>query len=118
MGEDAGTPNPRKNSEVSTDTDSNAYHVWTGADEGIYLARSIDSGETWEQESLRISPAGVISTAFPQTDAGDPGRFAVTYLGSENDSLWVNLTLMGIHGMAMVTMLLTKFITTCMSLSA
>ena len=87
MGEDAGTPNPRKNSEVSTDTDSNAYHVWTGADEGIYLARSVDSGETWEQESLRISPAGVISTAFPQTDAGDPGRFAVTYLGSENDSL-------------------------------
>ena len=87
MGEDAGTPDPRKNSEVSADTESNAYHVWTGADEGIYLSRSIDSGETWEQESLRISPAGVISTAFPQTDAGDPGRFAVTYLGSENGSL-------------------------------
>ena len=87
MGEDAGTPNPRKNSEVSTDTDSNAYHLWTGADEGIYLARSTDSGESWEQESLRVSPAGVISTAFPQTDAGDPGRFAVTYLGSENASL-------------------------------
>ena len=87
MGEDAGTPNPRKNSEVSTDTDSNAYHLWTGADEGIYLARSTDSGDTWEQESLRVSPAGVISTAFPQTDAGDPGRFAVTYLGSENASL-------------------------------
>ena len=87
MGEDAGTPNPRKNSEVSTDTDSNAYHLWTGADEGIYLARSTDSGDTWEQESLRVSPGGVISTAFPQTDAGDPGRFAVTYLGSENASL-------------------------------
>ncbi len=87
MGEDQGTPNPRKNSEVATDTDSNAYHVWTGADEGIYLARSVDSGVTWEQESLRISPIQVISTAFPQTDAGDAGRFAVTYLGSENASL-------------------------------
>ena len=87
MGEDQGTPNPRKNSEVSTDSESNAYHVWTGADEGIYLARSTDSGETWEQESLRVSPSQVISTAFPQTDAGDPGRFAVTYLGSENVSL-------------------------------
>ena len=87
MGEDVSTPYPRKNSEVSTDTQSNAYHVWTGADEGIYLARSVDSGETWEQESLRISPIEVISTAFPQTDAGDPGRFAVTYLGSENASL-------------------------------
>ena len=87
MGEDVGTPYPRKNSEVSTDSQSNAYHVWTGADEGIYLARSTDSGESWTQESLRVSPAGVISTAFPQTDAGDPGRFAVTYLGSENGSL-------------------------------
>ena len=29
MGEDVGTPYPRKNSEISTDTASNAYHVWT-----------------------------------------------------------------------------------------
>ena len=71
MGEDVNTPNPRKNSEVSTDTASNAYHVWTGADEGVYMSRSTDSGETWEQESIRISPAGVISSVFPQTDAGD-----------------------------------------------
>ena len=87
MGEDVGTPNPRKNSEVSTDTASNAYHVWTGADEGIYMSRSMDSGETWEQESIRISPVEVISSVFPQTDAGDPGRIAITYLGSENDEM-------------------------------
>ena len=87
MGEDVGTPNPRKNSEVSTDTASNAYHVWTGTDEGVYMSRSTDSGETWEQESIRISPANVISSVFPQTDAGDPGRIAITYLGSENTEL-------------------------------
>ncbi len=87
MGEDAGTPNPRKNSEVSTDSASNAYHVWTGADEGIYMSRSMDSGETWEQESIRISPVEVISSVFPQTDAGDPGRIAITYLGSENSEM-------------------------------
>ena len=87
MGEDVGTPNPRKNSEVSTDSASNAYHVWTGADEGIYMARSMDSGETWEQESIRISPVEVISSVFPQTDAGDPGRIAITYLGSENSEM-------------------------------
>ena len=87
MGQDAGTPNPRKNTEVSTDTESNAYHVWTGSDFGIYLSRSTDSGDTWDSESLRISPMNVISSTFPQTDAGDPGRFAVTYLGSENASL-------------------------------
>ena len=86
MGEDVGTPNPRKNAEVGTDADSNAYHVWVGADEGIYMSRSTDSGESWEQSSLRISPAEVISTTFPHIDAGDPGRIAITYLGSENRS--------------------------------
>ena len=87
MGEDTGTPNPRKNSEVSADTDSNAYHVWTGGDEGVYMSRSFDSGETWDQESIRISPVNVISSVFPQTDAGDGGRIAVTYLGSENEEM-------------------------------
>ena len=86
MGEDVGTPYPRKNSEVATDTQSNAYHIWTGADEGVYMSRSTDSGESWEQTSTRISPIEVISTAFSQIDAGDPGRIAVTYLGSENMS--------------------------------
>ena len=86
MGEDVGTPYPRKNSEVATDSQSNAYHIWTGGDEGVYMSRSTDSGETWEQTSIRISPIEVISTAFPQIDAGDPGRIAITYLGSENAS--------------------------------
>ena len=86
MGEDVGTPNPRKNSEVATDTESNGYHIWTGADEGVYMSRSTNSGETWEQTSIRISPSAVISTVFPQVDAGDPVRIAVTYLGSENAS--------------------------------
>jgi hypothetical protein len=86
MGEDVSTPNPRKNSEVATDTDSNAYHIWSGADFGVYMSRSTDSGESWEQDSIRISPIEVISTTFPQIDAGDPGRIAITYLGSENVS--------------------------------
>ena len=86
MGEDTGTPNPRKNSEVATDTESNAYHIWTGADEGVYMSRSTDSGQSWEQNSTRISPVEVISSVFPQVDAGDPGRIAITYLGSENAS--------------------------------
>jgi hypothetical protein len=86
MGEDTSTPNPRKNSEVATDSASNAYHVWTGADEGIYMSRSTDSGQTWEQESIRISPIEVISSVFPQTSAGDEGRIAIAYLGSENST--------------------------------
>ena len=86
MGEDVGTPYPRKNSEVATDTQSNAYHIWTGADEGVYMSRSTDSGSSWEQDSIRISPIEIISSVFPQVDAGDPGRIAITYLGSENSS--------------------------------
>ena len=86
MGEDVGTPNPRKNGEVATDTESNAYNVWVGADQGVYMSRSIDSGNTWEQTSIRISPIEVISATFPHTSAGDPGRIAITYLGSENAS--------------------------------
>ena len=86
MGQDVGTPNPRKNGEVATDTDSNAYNVWVGEDQGVYMSRSIDSGETWEQTSIRVSPVEVISATFPHTSAGDPGRIAITYLGSENAS--------------------------------
>ena len=86
MGQDVGTPNPRKNGEVATDTASNAYNVWVGENQGVYMSRSIDSGETWEQTSIRVSPVEVISATFPHTSAGDPGRIAIAYLGSENAS--------------------------------
>ena len=99
MGEDVGTPYPRKNSEVATDSESNAYHIWTGpggpdeegaydgySGESVFMSRSTDSGESWEQNSTQVSPIEVISIAFPQIDAGDPGRIAITYLGSENAS--------------------------------
>ncbi len=87
MGLDVRTPSPRKNSEVATDSQSNAYHVWVGEDMGVYLARSTDSGASWDETSLRVSPKAIISSTFPQIDAGDPGRIAVTYLGSEDADL-------------------------------
>lgn len=87
MGDDVGTPSPRKNSEVATDTASNAYHVWVGKDMGVYMARSTDSGETWDETSLRVSPDAIVSSTFPHIDAGDPGRIAVAYLGSEDGAL-------------------------------
>ncbi len=87
MGMDVTTPNPRKNSEVATDTASHAYHVWVGENMGVYLARSTDSGLSWDEKSLRVSPKAIVSSTFPQIDAGDPGRIAVTYLGSEDKHL-------------------------------
>ena len=84
MGEDVGTPSIRKNGEVATDTESNAYNIWVGADQGVYMSTSVDSGNTWNQKSIRVSPIEVISATFPHTSAGDPGRIAITYLGSED----------------------------------
>jgi hypothetical protein len=84
MGDDVGTPNPRKNTEIGTDSESNGYHVWVGEDHGVYMSRSTDSGDTWEQTSLRISPGGITSATFPHIDAGDPGHVAVAYLGATN----------------------------------
>ena len=67
MGEDVGTPSIRKNGEVATDTESNAYNIWVGSDQGVYMSTSIDSGDTWNQKSIRISPVEVISATFPHT---------------------------------------------------
>ena len=66
--------------------ESNAYHVWTGADEGVYMSRSTDSGETWEQESIRISHTGVISTVFLKPMQAMPGH-GHHYLGSEDTEM-------------------------------
>lgn len=87
VGADVGTPNPRKNAEIGTDTENNAYQTWIGGDNRVYLSRSTDSGVTWDATSIPISPEGVISTTFPHIDAGSPGRIAVAYLGSEDSEL-------------------------------
>ncbi|GIR00486.1 MAG: hypothetical protein CM15mP9_1890 [Methanobacteriota archaeon] len=69
---------------------------------GGFTLQGAQLGESWEQESLRVSPAGVISTAFPQTDAGPP-EICCSYLGSENASLLGEPDLGEIHGMEMGT---------------
>lgn len=87
MGQDAGTPNPRKNSEVAADTASNAYHTWVGKDFGVYVSRSTDSGVTWDEASLRVSPPELVSATFPHIQAGDPGRIAIAYLASDDGAV-------------------------------
>lgn len=87
VGADVGTPNPRKNAEIATDTESNAYQTWIGADNRVYLSRSTDSGSSWDSVSIPVSPEAVISSTFPHIDAGTPGRIAIAYLGSEDGDL-------------------------------
>lgn len=87
VGSDVGTPNPRKNAEIGTDTESNAYQTWIGGDNRVYLSRSTDSGSSWDAVSIPVSPEAVISSTFPHIDAGSPGRIAIAYLGSEDADL-------------------------------
>ncbi len=75
-------PDPHKNPEVATDRASNAYYTWIDTDHRVRLSTSPD-GNAWTS-SVVVSPAAVTSSTFVHAVAGDPGRVAVTYLGSEN----------------------------------
>ena len=85
QGEGADTPSPRKNTEVGTDAASNAYHVWTGADGRVWMSTSTTSGSSWDAP-VPVSPPEIVSTTFPHIDAGDPGRVAIAYLGSDDSA--------------------------------
>ena len=77
------------------------------------MSRSIDSGNTWDQTSIRVSPIEVISATFPHTSAGDPGRIAIAYLGSENASALGQSDIDGNPWNGNVIMLLQMSVITC-----
>ncbi len=85
LGADVGTPQQRKNAEVATDADSNAYMFWTGGDNRIYMSRSLDGGDTWDEQSTLVT-ADLGSTVWPAANAGDPGVVAVAYIGTEDSN--------------------------------
>ena len=68
--------NPRKNSEVSTDSDSNAYHVWTGV-MTLHVGSLIQAARTGKHSHFT---RGCHFNGFPQTDRR-PGQL-LSYLGS------------------------------------
>lgn len=83
-GDDVGSTECRKNPEVATDLDNNAYAVWPAADQELYLVRSTDAGATWST-SVRASPPEMEVTTMPVAKAGSPGRLAIAYYGIERD---------------------------------
>ncbi len=77
-----GTSNPYEpNPGMGVDAAGNAFVAFGGKDGRMYLARSVDSGATWSKPMV-VSPPDVTSTAFSALVAGDAGRIAIAYLGT------------------------------------
>lgn len=67
---------------LATDRAGNVYAVWVSEDDrDTYLAASGDRGRTWSTPA-KVSPPSVATTAFSTVAAGDPGRVAVAYYGT------------------------------------
>src|SRR4051812_20251183 len=69
-------------SGVAVDRDGVLYYVWVAEDFHPYFTTSHDGGKTWAQP-LDILPPGVARTSNPAIDAGDPGRVAISFIGTE-----------------------------------
>ena len=68
---------------VSTDKKGNIYYTWVAPNRLPYLSVSKNGGRKWSKP-LMIAPPGLTEANLPSLDAGDPGKIAVTYMGSEN----------------------------------
>jgi hypothetical protein len=76
---------PMADHEVSLAVDKadNIYAVWQGSFRLPYLSVSTDHGRTWSVP-IMIAPPGVHEVNFPTIIAGDAGRIAVLFPGSES----------------------------------
>lgn len=77
---------PMAHHEVSLGVDSadNLYAVWTDQTFRLpFLSVSRDHGRTWSTP-LMVAPPGVHEVNFPTIVAGDPGRIALLFPGSES----------------------------------
>lgn len=75
---------------IALDSQGNAYATWVAADGQLYMATSAITakandptrggapGTQWSKK-VRVAPAPLGSTVFPEIVAGDPGRVAIAY---------------------------------------
>lgn len=69
---------------VAVDAEGNVYYAFQ--DEGtsrIFLATSTDEGATWS-EAIDITPPGITAAHLPALVAGDAGRVAMAWLGTND----------------------------------
>jgi hypothetical protein len=76
---------PMGDHEVSLAVDraDNIYAVWQGSFRLPYLSVSRDHGQTWSTP-IMMAPPGVHEVNFPTIVAGDAGRIALLFPGSES----------------------------------
>ena len=73
--------------QVDTDSESNVYAMWMGNDNMPYFSYSLDDANTWS-EAIMVGPSHLEGTGFPVVIAGDPGKVAFGYVGTEGDGVW------------------------------
>jgi hypothetical protein len=84
--EDAGAVSALAHmTDAAVDLGNNAYATWNGEDGGAFITRTTDHGDTWSK-AIRVSPPGVNSTVHNVISAGESGRVAVAYLGTQADT--------------------------------
>jgi hypothetical protein len=66
---------------VAADAVGNVYFFWLGDDSLPYLSISRDRGNTWSRP-LQVRAPGITAAQFPKIVAGDRGRIAFMYMGS------------------------------------
>ncbi|HVM44421.1 MAG TPA: sialidase family protein [Candidatus Thermoplasmatota archaeon] len=69
---------------VAVDAEGNAFYVFQDVDTShIFLTTSTDQGRTWS-EAVDITPPGITAAHLPALVAGDAGRVAMAWLGTDD----------------------------------
>ena len=68
---------------ISIDEDNKAYFCYTNGDGHIRVTTSNDGGATWENDTDLGEFHGIKNSAFPQSWAGNPGRAACAFYGTD-----------------------------------
>jgi hypothetical protein len=77
----SGTSN--SDPSIGTDKDNTAYYCYTPNDGSAHVAVSHDGGSTWTDDYDLGASVGVKQAVFPEAVAGDSGRAACGFLGTD-----------------------------------
>ncbi|HEU5216266.1 MAG TPA: PKD domain-containing protein [Gaiellaceae bacterium] len=68
---------------IGIDKDNTAYYCYTPNDGSAHVAVSHDGGQTWTDDHDIGASVGVVQAVFPEAVAGDSGRAACGFLGTD-----------------------------------
>lgn len=82
-GTSAGLGLQQHESRVAIDRNGVVYYLWMALDRLPYLAISRDGGRSFGRP-LMVAAPGVNESWNPSIEVGDPGRIAISYMGTTN----------------------------------